>query len=1064
LKHIHYNQLKRAALFAVIGGMAALGARAQTIQIDSDTTIGSRSGLSANRVYQLGEGVVFTGSGASGNAGGLFNGGASYSLTFSGTTGSQVVLLDNRSTTGHGGALYAKSVSILGEDSYVFADGNRANVAGGVMYVEGGGILIEGSATFTNNRAVSDSGGALALMGGSLVFSGTNASVVISSNTASYRGGGIRANNASVTFAGNVTMENNTETGVMGGGAIHTEKSVSFTNTGATVVISGNSAGGEGGGGIYSGDTVTFAGSAVTLDHNTMRGNSNGGAISTLNGIAFTNAGAVIGITNNTAGRTGGGLYVASGSLGMLGRQILVDSNTAGLNGGGIAARQIGLGIDAGTLAFSNNHAANRGGAIYGLDGVAIEGSSGASLILEGNVSGEAGGAVYSGSNISISGSYAQVLIHDNTADTGRGGAVYAGGGFTLAADGPVIFYNNSSGDLGGAVYADSGSSAIIASGGDVTFSGNRDSHGASALHMGNSDNGSVLDLDATAGRVIAFYDPVTSDLSQSAVTVNINRNGEGAVVFSGENYTAGSADVWSAIKADTTVYGGVMILKDNAEYGVNQAATSFALAGTGTLDSVAAKAGVNNIIHAENSGLFGLVRYLNQDANASGYHTLTFDGNVGGGAVISMNTDIAANSSVIYNGASDFLVINGVADGAQVIAINNRGDIPAGTETALHLVQTGSSTGASVFSGSTRISKGMGALEYQVMNGTEADASYQANTSGGDNNWYLVLTDDSSSPGDGGKSVLNIFTAPAAAWFEQDTLVKRMGELRLDETLFGNTEREHDWEAWVRGYGSQYNIGGAAGGSPFRNLIYGTDLGADKRWCPDRRNVFYTGVFGGYGRVEQDYRAYYDGSGASESFYLGTYATWLHETGWYADFVAKGAHYDNSFDTRDQSSTSTNGDYESWAAGVSLELGRQFKFKDGWFAEPQVQASYMHLFSGDYRTSGDNQFAVSQSDGDYLQFRFGSLFGRTIKFANSKQLLQPYVKVFGQQQISSGGYVRASGGEWRPNLDGAAAILGCGLVCRIDEVNQLHLDYEASFGDKYDKPWGLNFGYRHQF
>jgi outer membrane autotransporter protein len=48
--------------------------------------------------------------------------------------------------------------------------------------------------------------------------------------------------------------------------------------------------------------------------------------------------------------------------------------------------------------------------------------------------------------------------------------------------------------------------------------------------------------------------------------------------------------------------------------------------------------------------------------------------------------------------------------------------------------------------------------------------------------------------------------------------------------------------------------------------------------------------------------------------------------------------------------------------------------------------------------------------------------------------------------------------------LDGARAELGGGIVWQIDESNQLHLDYEASFGDKYDKPWGLTAGFRHQF
>ncbi|MDR1144961.1 MAG: autotransporter outer membrane beta-barrel domain-containing protein [Verrucomicrobiales bacterium] len=51
-----------------------------------------------------------------------------------------------------------------------------------------------------------------------------------------------------------------------------------------------------------------------------------------------------------------------------------------------------------------------------------------------------------------------------------------------------------------------------------------------------------------------------------------------------------------------------------------------------------------------------------------------------------------------------------------------------------------------------------------------------------------------------------------------------------------------------------------------------------------------------------------------------------------------------------------------------------------------------------------------------------------------------------------------------RATTDGARAELGAGLIWQLDADNQLHLDYEASFGDKYDKPWGLSAGYRHQF
>jgi outer membrane autotransporter protein len=105
----------------------------------------------------------------------------------------------------------------------------------------------------------------------------------------------------------------------------------------------------------------------------------------------------------------------------------------------------------------------------------------------------------------------------------------------------------------------------------------------------------------------------------------------------------------------------------------------------------------------------------------------------------------------------------------------------------------------------------------------------------------------------------------------------------------------------------------------------------------------------------------------------------------------------------------------------------------------------------------------ISAQDLDALQLRIGSLFGRTIKLTNGGAL-QPYIKISGVETISSGGTIRNGYQHTRANTDGARAELGAGLIWQLDTNNQLHLDYEASFGDKYDKPWGLSAGYRHQF
>jgi outer membrane autotransporter protein len=115
-----------------------------------------------------------------------------------------------------------------------------------------------------------------------------------------------------------------------------------------------------------------------------------------------------------------------------------------------------------------------------------------------------------------------------------------------------------------------------------------------------------------------------------------------------------------------------------------------------------------------------------------------------------------------------------------------------------------------------------------------------------------------------------------------------------------------------------------------------------------------------------------------------------------------------------------------------------------------------------DNYTTRENM-SVNLTAADVLHLYGGARFGRNIKLNNSG-FLQPYLKVGGLGQISSGNQVTVSGDHWRPNLDGARAVVGAGVVWQLDADSQLHLDYEASFGEKYDKPWGLNLGYRYQF
>ncbi|MDR1305728.1 MAG: autotransporter outer membrane beta-barrel domain-containing protein [Verrucomicrobiales bacterium] len=314
--------------------------------------------------------------------------------------------------------------------------------------------------------------------------------------------------------------------------------------------------------------------------------------------------------------------------------------------------------------------------------------------------------------------------------------------------------------------------------------------------------------------------------------------------------------------------------------------------------------------------------------------------------------------------------------------------------------------------------------------------------------------------------AVLNSSVAiQQAMWFaQQNSLLKRMGDLRYgaraSRPLAGGTPALHNLieNIWLRSYGQQLNVGSQVAGKAYEQLIYGVDLGTDHKFTLSADSDLYLGVYAGYSRSDLDYRT--PGTdGEINSYYGGLYATWLHNSGFYIDATFKAASVDNDLKAP-YGNTQLKASYSDVNLGGSLEIGKKFTFKDNWFIEPQLQVNYLHILAEDY-TAGP--MTISAQDLDALQLRIGSLFGRTINLTNSGAL-QPYIKISGVETISSGGTLRNGYQHTRANTDGARAELGAGLIWQLDTNNQLHLDYEASFGDKYDKPWGLTAGYRHQF
>ena len=278
-----------------------------------------------------------------------------------------------------------------------------------------------------------------------------------------------------------------------------------------------------------------------------------------------------------------GGAIHAGGTTGSLAfsniaEDISFSGNTAGENGGAInndfeTVEWSGVG----NVSFTSNNAeTGAGGAIW--TGMDMTVDTAASFTVTDNRAGDGGGGIYAAGSISFSG-VDNIIFSGNHAST-YGGAISAYNDITVSDSGKVTF----SGNTGGAVNLQNGGAlTLVADHADIIFRGNT-AQGGSVRNAIHFNDGATASLNAGAGHRILFEDGLSS-LEDAVVEVHVNEEAgaEGDVSMSG-------AESQSAIKANTTVYGGTFSVSNGASYGYRSSdwsaedtRTSFTVSG-GTL------------------------------------------------------------------------------------------------------------------------------------------------------------------------------------------------------------------------------------------------------------------------------------------------------------------------------------------------------------------------------------------------------------------------------------------------------------------------------------------------
>ena len=317
---------------------------------------------------------------------------------------------------------------------------------------------------------------------------------------------------------------------------------------------------------------------------------------------------------------------------------------------------------------------------------------------------------------------------------------------------------------------------------------------------------------------------------------------------------------------------------------------------------------------------------------------------------------------------------------------------------------------------------------------------------------WYLRRVEGEKSPT--AETVLGLsgMASSYAMWMGQlSDLRERLGEIRYGNGTDG---------LWVRGFTEKNRLSGLAG-IDFSQNFYGTSFGYDRLMEQDKDNRWLLGLRGQLTRAEQKIDGLHGGSGDSRSYGIAAYATWQHTDGWYSDTVLTWDWYDQNLKTRMLDGTRVYGSYNTYAGGISQELGRMFRFDNGCFIEPQLQLSWYWMKGMDFTTS--NGMKVEQDDAYALTGRAGLVLGKKWDLSEDRYF-QPYLKGGVNHEFMGDQKVTVNGIAFSDDLRGTRIYYGTGFDVQFAPNARFYAEFEREDGHKASTPWSVSAGLRVAF
>lgn len=391
--------------------------------------------------------------------------------------------------------------------------------------------------------------------------------------TSSVSGGSLSCQNFTLTnCTGEVFFSENSST--VQGGAVYASQKLIITKNSSETIFNSNTACN-----VY-----------VTNHQN------RGGALYAGTNLEVSNNKNCLYFTNNSTFGKGGAIFSASDSS-IQNNQcsiLFLNNSSFSEDGGAISCSNLNILGNSSPIYFVKNKS-RKGGALACSANISIENNS-ENVIFHQNMaigsSENQGGAIYC-NNFTIQNNPGTLVFNDNFAS--RDGGSLCTGNFTIRNSGPVYFTNNYANWGGAFLLRQNSACYLFAEQGDIIFNNNISyatlwTGKRNAIHC---TPGVSLSLGASAGRTLAFYDPIEHGHTTSRPLVfNSEPYHQGTVLFSGVTVPkdlADKASFYTESKNTSELRNGVLAIEHNAWLGIfklSQTGGTLRLGGGATLSN----------------------------------------------------------------------------------------------------------------------------------------------------------------------------------------------------------------------------------------------------------------------------------------------------------------------------------------------------------------------------------------------------------------------------------------------------------------------------------------------